>query len=101
MGSIRLLDQLTGNKPLPRQPWIPKSPEEVSKGQPILRDAVEITLAEYDPATKDAITAHYLKDYRQRTFRLALLPKCDLLFDHVLEGSDYWNELLHSKVHFS
>lgn len=101
MGAIRLIEQLTARVVLPEQPWIPQSVEETSKGVPILRDAVEITLAEYDTSTKDAITAHHLKDYRQRTFRLALLPRCDILFDQVLEGSDYWRELLHSEVHFS
>lgn len=101
MGAIRLIEQLTTKVPEIQQPWIPQSPEEVSKGLPILKDAVEITLAEYNTATKNAITAHRLKDYRQRTFRLALLPKCDIMFDWLLEGSEYWNELLHSKVHFS
>lgn len=74
-----------------------ESVETIFKGKPILEDAVEITLAEYDVDTKDAITAHHLKDYRRRVFNLKLLPKIDLLFDHILEGSDYWNELLHTQ----
>lgn len=101
MGAIALIDQLTGEMPMVKQPWVPNSVEVVSKGRPILKDAVEITLAEYNTATKNAITAHHLKDYRQRSFRLALLPKCEIVFDSLLEGSDYWRGLLHSKVHFS
>lgn len=72
-------------------------PEEVFKGRPILSDAIPITLAEYDVKTKDAITAHHLKDYRRKRFNLVLLPEVEVLFDKVLEGSAYWNELLHNE----
>lgn len=74
-----------------------ESVETIFKGKPILNDAVEVTLAEYDVDTKDAITAHHLKDYRRKVFNLKLLPKINLLFDRVLEGSDYWNGLLHTQ----
>ena len=68
--------------------------EEVFVGLPILNDAVNVTLAEYDVTMKNAITAHHLKDYRRKVFNLKLLPKINLLFDEVLKGSDYWRELL-------
>lgn len=72
-------------------------PELSVQGRPIVSDAKRITLAEYDVDTKDAITAHHMKDYRRKRFNLALLPKVDILFDRILEGSAYWNELLHNE----
>lgn len=78
-----------------------KSPEEVFAGKEILSDAREVTLAEYDVNTKNAITAHHLKDYRRKSFHLALLPKIDILFDKLLEGNDYWSELLHNESPYS
>lgn len=84
-----------------RQPIALKDPTEAEKGRPILTDAKEITLAEYDVDTKDAITAHHLKDYRRRRFNLVLLPKIDVPFDRMLEGSEYWNGLLHYESAYS
>lgn len=78
-----------------------KEYEVVFAGKKILPDATPVTLAEYDVDTKDAITAHRLKDYRRRTYNLVLLPKITTLFDLVLEGSPYWNELLHAKSNFN
>ncbi len=71
-----------------------KQPEEVSIGLPIIPDAKEVTLAEYDVRTKNAITAHHLKDYRRKQFNLVLLPKIDTMFDRLLKGSTYWGKLL-------
>lgn len=84
-----------------RQPEPYKEFEEVFAGKEILSDAKQVTLAEYDVDTKNAITAHRLKDYRRKVYNLVLLPKIDTLFDSVLEGSPYWNELLHSKSNFN
>lgn len=80
-----------------KQPEVVKQPEEVSQGLEIVPDAVQITLAEYDVKSKNAITAHHLKDYRRRKFNLILLPKIEVLFDKVLEGSEYWGGLLHNE----
>lgn len=101
MGAIRLIDQLHSTNVNVVMPPTLTDIDAVYVGKPILNDAVPITLAEYNLESKDAITAHRLKDYRQRRFRLALLPRCDLLYDKVLEGSDYWRELLQSKSSFS
>ena len=84
-----------------RQPKVITPPEIVYKGEPLLEDAKEITLAEYNPKTKDLITAHRMKDYRRKQFNLVLLPKLDIMFNRVLEGSAYWNELLHNESPYS
>lgn len=89
------------NYPMVKQREPYKEVETVYAGKPILDDAVTVTLAEYDPDTKNAITAHHLKDYRRKVYNLVLLPKIDTLFDKVLEGSPYWNELLHAKSNFN
>ena len=62
-----------------------------------LPDAIDVTLAEYNPATRDQIVAHRIKDYRRRRFNLKLLPRVTILFDYILEGSDYWNERVHDE----
>lgn len=100
MGTIAYYNQLCSRN-IVKQPEVVKEPEEVFKGRPILPDAKEITLAEYDVDTKDAITAHHLKDYRRKRFNLVLLPDIITLFDKVLEGSDYWNGLLHNESPYS
>lgn len=84
-----------------RQPEKLKEYEVVFEGNPIISDATQVTLAEYDADTKNAITAHRLKDYRRKIYNLVLLPKIDILFNKVLEGSPYWNELLHAKSGFN
>lgn len=84
-----------------KQPIVPKAPEEVEEGFPLLEDARVITLAEYDRNTKDIVTAHRMKDYRRKRFNLVLLPEVDILFDKILEGSDYWNALLHNESPYS
>lgn len=84
-----------------KQPEPYKEFDEVFAGKEILSDATVVTLAEYDVDTKNAITAHHLKDYRRKTYNLVLLPKINTLFDKVLEGSPYWNELLQAKSNFN
>lgn len=86
---------------IPKQPEPYKEFTEVFAGKDILDDATQVTLAEYDVDTKNAITAHHLKDYRRRVYNLVLLPKIDTMFDKLLEGSPYWNELLHAKSNFN
>lgn len=100
MGAVQLYAQLIGTTPV-KQPSVPVSVEKITAGQPILPDAINVTLVEFDTSTKDAITAHRIKDYRRRRFNLRLLPKVDIMFDHVLEGSLYWNELLHNESAYS
>lgn len=78
-----------------------KEYEHVFEGKPILPDAKQVTLAEYDVDTKNAITAHHLKDYRRKVFNLALLPKQTILFDKVLEGSKFWRERLQADSNFN
>lgn len=96
MGYVDLYLKLLPNVTV-QQPVVVKQPEEVSIGLPILSDAVNVTLAEYDVNTKNAITAHHIKDYRRKKFNLVLLPRINILFDRVLEGSPYWGERLHNK----
>lgn len=96
MGTIQLLAAVTFGT-FVKQPEVTKVVNEVPAGLPIIPDAIDVTLAEYDIATKNAITAHHLKDYRRKRFNLNLLPEVHTLFDSVLEGSDYWNELLHNE----
>ena len=73
MGALSMIGQLVGSFPEIAPVWTPTPYEDVNKGRPLVKDAIEITLAEYNLDTKDMITAHHLKDYRQRTFRLAIL----------------------------
>lgn len=94
MGTIAYYSKLYDTREI-KQPEVLKDCEKAFPGKPILNDAKEITLAEYDTDTKDAITAHHLKDYRRKQFNLILLPKINVLFDTILEGSEYWNALLH------
>lgn len=96
MGAIGLFAKI-GFGTMAKQTEVVTQPEEVSQGLPIIPDAIDVTLAEYDVQTKNAITAHHLKDYRRKRFNLNLLPEVHTLFDCVLEGSDYWNELLHNE----
>ena len=77
------------------QPFIPKSPEELSVGKLLIPDVKTITLAQYDVDTKNYITAHRMSDYRKSTFSVRLLPKINPLFNKVLEGSKYWYAKLH------
>lgn len=65
---------------LPKKAIIPES-------VPLQIDAKEITLSEYDPYTRDLITAHKISDYRRKSFSLNLLPKIHTIYDTLLEGS--------------
>ena len=98
-----VLEYYSGLFPKPRvkQPVEIPEHDNVFKGRPILNDAKPITLAQYDPVSMNAITAHNLKDYRRKNFNLVLLPKVDNLFLRVLEGSVYWNELLRNDSPFT
>ena len=58
-------------------------------GLPLISDAQQITLAEYNPITKDFITAHHLADYRRKQFELNLLPDVRTGFDFLLEVSNW------------
>ena len=100
MGTIQYYNKLLGSV-YAKQPEVLREPKDVCIGKPILQDAINVTLVEYDTSTKDAITAHRIKDYRRKRFNLRLLPKVNILFDHVLEGSSYWNELLHNESAYS
>lgn len=100
MGTIRLYDQLYEGR-LVKQPIVTAPVDETFKGLPLLEDAKVVTLAQYDRATKDVLTAHRMKDYRRKTFNLVLLPEVDIMFDRLLEGSEYWNALLHNESPYS
>lgn len=77
-----------------KQPIVVATPEEVSAGIPILEDAKDITLAQYDRHTKDVLTAHKIKDYRCKKFSVVLVPDVEILFDKLVEGSGLLNEKL-------
>ena len=53
--------------------------------------AKEITLAEYNEASRDAITAHRLADYRQHRFSLVLMPEVYILMDEMLKPPEVEN----------
>lgn len=100
MGIIRNYIRLQPNVTITQQERL-REPSKLADGKPILNDAKDITLAEFDVDTKNAITAHHIKDYRRKRFNLILLPKVDILFDRILEGSEYWNGLLHDESAYS
>lgn len=78
----------------------PTTKAVIPESIPLLKDAKEITLAEFDPSVRDLITAHRIKDYRRRTFSLNLLPKIHTMFDDLLEGCGL-NAKLDTKDHYS
>lgn len=82
---------------LVKQPKVIREPEETVPSIKLRPDAKDITLAQYERTTKDLITAHRISDYRRKKFELLLLPSVDILFNHLLEGSDYWNAMLHNE----
>lgn len=55
----------------------------------IVEDAVPVTLSEFAAESKNAITAHRIKDYRRVSTSLVLLPEVETLYDKLLEGSVY------------
>lgn len=71
--------------------------EKQIESRPLIDESRIVTLAEFDPISKDVITAHRLKDYRRKTFNLTLLPDVRILLDDILEGSTYWNAKLHNE----
>lgn len=50
----------------------------------LIPTAKDITLAEYNAASSDAITAHRLSDYRRRRFSLVLLPNVHIVLEDLL-----------------
>lgn len=101
MGFIDIYERIYTGNPLPKQPIVVKEPEQVFAGFPLIEDAKPITLAQHDRISKDVITAHNMKDYRRKRFNLVLLPEVHIMFDEILEGSDYWNALLHDESPYS
>lgn len=96
MGIIDYFSELDRRVRVTQAPPV-KPYEEVFAGKPILSDAKQVTLAEFNLDSKNAITAHHLKDYRRKQFNLVLLPKIDILFDKLLEGSEFWYGKLHNE----
>lgn len=94
MGIIDYFGELDRSTRVTQSPPV-RTFEDVFEGKPILSDAKQVTLAEFNLDSKNAITAHHLKDYRRKQFNLVLLPKIDILFDRLLEGSEFWNGKLH------
>lgn len=60
----------------------------------LIDDAKQITLAQFNQCSKNLITAHRIQDYRHEGASLILLPEVDILFDRILEASEYYGELL-------
>lgn len=53
-----------------------------------LSTAKDLTLAEYNPISSEAITAHRIADYRRRHFSLTLLPDVHIWLDELLAPSE-------------
>ena len=100
MGVISLYGRLYDDTKV-KQPEVVTPPEIVFESVPVLEDAKDITLAQYSRYTKDVLTAHKIKDYRRKVFNLVLLPDVSIWFDKLLEGSEYWNGLLHNESPYS
>lgn len=97
MSIISLYDAIP-KRPLVSQEPIKVVPKETEREyHPLIDTSRVITLAEFDPVSKDAITAHRLKDYRRKTFSLTLLPEVHILLDDIMEGSTYWNAKLRNE----
>ena len=67
-----------------KQQRIQRYTEEAVRSVRLLSDMKQITVAETNPATRELITAHRIKDYRRKTFSLLLLPDIHLLLDELL-----------------
>lgn len=101
MGIIEYYDAIA-HRPLARfTPEKPPEPERPVEYKPILDTSRVVTLSEFDPVSKEAITAHRIKDYRRRVFNFTLLPEIHLLLDDIMEGSTYWNDKLHNDSPYS
>ena len=97
MSIISLYDAIPRRPLASLEPVKPAPEEKKDIYHPIADNSRVVTLAEFDPVSKDAITAHRLKDYRSKTFKLTLLPEIRILLDDILEGSTYWNAKLHNE----
>lgn len=97
MSIISLYDALPKRPLVSQEPPKPAPKPEKKEYHPILDVSRVVTLAEFDPVSKDAITAHRLKDYRRKTFNFTLLPDVHILLDDIMEGSTYWNAKLHNE----
>ena len=64
------------------QPYVEKKPGASKVFQ--MPKAKEVTLAEYNPVSRDAITAHHLSDYRHKRFSLILLPNIHVVLEDLL-----------------
>lgn len=79
--SWEILDHSVGlDKPKPYEPPVISAERTFQ-----LPTAKDITLAEYDPSSQGAITAHKLADYRRRRFSLVLLPNVHIVMDTMME----------------
>lgn len=97
MGIIELYDALSHLTETRLSPPISDVQITSANGHPIVDDSKVVTLAEFDPVSKNAITAHHLKDYRRKNFNLTLLPDVHILLDDIMEGSAYWYAKLHNE----
>lgn len=71
-----------GIEPPMVQPKPPKPARQQRMFQ--LSTAKELTLAEYNPVSREAITAHHIADYRRRHFSLTLLPDAHVVLEDLL-----------------
>lgn len=101
MGQIDYYERLYAHKPGIKPITVIQPPEVNNKPLPFKPEINDITLAQYDLRTTDVITAHKLKDYRRKQFNFVLLPRVSTMFDKLLEGSPYWNELLKNEGTYS
>ena len=101
MGIIDYYAAVDHFKPVHPDIVLRPSKEVEQKAKPLLPDARQITLAQYDPTTKNTITAHRLKDYRRKTFRISLLPEIHLWLDDIMDGSVFWHDKLHNESPYS
>ena len=49
----------------------------------VFKMPTEVTLAEFNPKSSEAITAHKLSDYRRRRFSLVLLPNISVAIEDL------------------
>ena len=65
-------------------PYVEKKPGKSKMF--LMPTAKDITLAEYNASSSDAITAHRLSDYRRRRFSLTLLPDFHIILEDLLSS---------------
>lgn len=99
--AIELYDALYGSSARTRLRSKSNPIEAAQVGYPIIEDAKQITLAQFDRVSKNAITAHRIADYRRKSFNMLLVPEITTWFDLLLGGNEYYAKLLSVKSPYS